>query len=143
MFLTFCSPSGSKPNGSFFSTSLATFAGDAMPPGSASACSRAAMLTPSPWLSSPSTMTSPRLIPILHLKPAVLGNGGVAFGQPALQRDGAFDRVDDAGEFGQHAVAHQLEDVAVVAGNFGLEQFLASGRRRSNVPASSRSIRVE
>ena len=86
-------------------------------------------MTPSPYRSSPSTITSPRLIPILTLNPLILGNGGVAFSQAALQRHGAFDRVHDAAEFGQQPIAHQLEDVAVVAGNLGLEQFLASSAK--------------
>ena len=63
------------------------------------------------------------------MDPLVFGNRGVALGQAALQRHGTFDRVHDAAEFGQHSIAHQLEDVAVVAGNLGLEQFLASGAK--------------
>ena len=55
----------------------------------------------------------------------ILGNGGVPFRQPALQRHGAFNGVHDAAKFRQHSVAHQLEDMAVVPGNFGFEQFLA------------------
>ena len=54
------------------------------------------------------------------------GNGGVALGQAALQADRAFDRVDDAAELGQQAVAHQLEDAPVMARDLRLEQLLAA-----------------
>ena len=54
------------------------------------------------------------------------GNRGVALGQAALQRHCTFDGIDDAAEFGQQPIAHQLEDTAVVTSNFGFEQFLAS-----------------
>ena len=57
------------------------------------------------------------------------GKRGVALGQAALQRHCTFDGIDDAAEFGQHPIAHQLEDMAVVASNFGFEQFLTSGTK--------------
>ena len=37
----------------------------------------------------------------------VFGKVGIALGHAALQADSAFDRIDDAAEFGEHAVAHQ------------------------------------
>ncbi len=40
-----------------------------------------------------------------------------------MQVDGAADRVDDAGKFRQDAVAHQLDDAAVVARRQGFDQF--------------------
>jgi len=40
--------------------------GDYDATGSASSCSRAAILTPSPKMSEPSTITSPRLMPIAN-----------------------------------------------------------------------------
>ena len=49
-----------------------------MPPGSAKASSRAAILTPSPKMSSPLTMTSPILMPILN---SILRSSG----SPALR----------------------------------------------------------
>ena len=66
------------------------------------------------------------MIPILHLNPFGFGNRGVAFSQTALQRHSTFNRVDDAAEFGQHSVAHKFEDMAVMAGDLRLEQFLAA-----------------
>nr|WP_287291789.1 hypothetical protein [Mesorhizobium sp.] len=61
--------------------------------------------------------------------PLVLGNGGVPFRQPALQRDGAFHGVHHAAKLGEHPVAHKLENLAVMAGNLGLKQILASGTK--------------
>ena len=54
-----------------------------------------------------------------------IAQAGVASGHAALQDDCAFDRIDDAAEFHQQAVAHQLEDAAVVLGDRWLEQLLA------------------
>ena len=110
MFLTFCAPIGSKPNASFFSTSLATLPETQMPPGSASCSSRAAMLTPSPCRSVPSTITSPRLTPMRTSMRWSSGRPCVPLRHAALDVDGAFDRVDDARELGEKPVAHQLED---------------------------------
>ena len=45
-----------------------------------------------------------------HVDPVVLGEAGVPLRHPALDVDGAFDRVDDARKFGQNPVTHQLED---------------------------------
>ncbi len=45
--------------------------------------------------------------------------------RPRWSDDRAFDRVDHRAEFGQHPVAHQLEDAAMMAGDLGLEQLLA------------------
>ena len=49
----------------------------------------------------------------------------VALGHAALNCHRAFHRIDHAGEFGQDFIAHELEDMALVLGNHGLEQFLA------------------
>ena len=47
-----------------------------------------------------------------------------------LNGDGALDGVDHAGEFDQHAVAHELDDAPAVRGDFGLDQLLAVGAKR-------------
>ena len=60
-----------------------------------------------------------------HVDAAVLAHPVVALGHPALQVDGARHRVDDAAELGQKAVAHQLEDAAVVLLDRRLEQLPA------------------
>ena len=49
----------------------------------------------------------------------------VAFGHRPLYQDGTFDRIDDAAELRQQAIAHQLEDAAAVLGDLRLEQLLA------------------
>ena len=49
----------------------------------------------------------------------------VALGHTALHGDRARHRIDDTAEFRQKAVAHQLEDAAVVPGDLRLEQLLA------------------
>ena len=51
----------------------------------------------------------------------------IALAHSPLDGDGALDRIDDAAELGQQAVAHLLEDAAVMEGDFGFEQFLAIG----------------
>ena len=50
--------------------------------------------------------------------------GGLRRDRP-LHREGAFDRVDDAAELDQRAVADQLDDAAVVGGDGGVEDGLA------------------
>ena len=45
----------------------------------------------------------------------------VALAHRALDRDGAFDRVDGAAELDQRAVAHHLDDAAVARGDGGIE----------------------
>jgi hypothetical protein len=64
MFLTACSPRSAKAIESL--SLICSFAALEMhtPPGSQSASSRAAILTPSPRISSPSMMISPTLIPM-------------------------------------------------------------------------------
>ena len=57
----------------------------------------------------------------------IVGTCGIALGEAALQRHRAFDRIDDRAELGEHAVAHELEDAPVMAGDLGLEQLLAPG----------------
>ena len=64
MFLTCCSPMSSKAKSSLSRTWSRTTRLTQIPPGSAKASSRAATFTPSPKMSRPSMMMSPRLIPI-------------------------------------------------------------------------------
>jgi hypothetical protein len=64
MFLTSWAPRKSKPSVSLLRTCSNTDPDTSTPPESASACRRAAMLTPAPNRSSPSTITSPKLMPM-------------------------------------------------------------------------------
>jgi hypothetical protein len=43
-----------------------------------------------------------------------------------LQAHRAFDRIDDAAELCQEAIAHKLEDTTMVAGDFGFKEFFSS-----------------
>jgi len=47
-----------------------------------------------------------------------------------LHGDGALDGVDDAGEFDQHTVAHELDNAPAVRGDLWLDQLLAAGAKR-------------
>jgi hypothetical protein len=60
-----------------------------------------------------------------QVDPSPLGQAGVAFGHAALEGYCAFDRIDDADELGQQAVAHYLEDTVVSSADLRFEQFLA------------------
>ena len=44
---------------------------------------------------------------------------------PVLDRGRALDRIDHARELDQHAIAHQLDDAAVVLGDLRLDEVLA------------------
>ena len=55
----------------------------------------------------------------------VLGHSGVALQHAALDLDRAARRVEDTAEFDQEAVAHHLEDAAVVFGDGGIEELAA------------------
>src|SRR5262249_43456249 len=59
--------------------------------------------------------------------PLVLGNSGIAFGYPALHRNCACDRFDDARELDQDGVAGGLDNAALVLGNLRVDQFAAYG----------------
>jgi hypothetical protein len=56
---------------------------------------------------------------------AFLWDVTVALDQAALKDDSAFHGLDDACELSQQAVAHQLENAAVMSLDFGFEQFFA------------------
>ena len=67
MFLTLCSPQSSNEKGSLSRIWSRTTREMQIPPGSASASSRAATFTPSPKMSCSSAITSPRFTPIRSL----------------------------------------------------------------------------
>ena len=95
-----------------------------MPPGSAMPSSRAATLTPSPKMSSSSTMTSPRLTPMRNSMRRSCGTSALR-SPSALDLGGAGDGVHDARELHQHAVAGELDDAPLVLGDLGVDQLLA------------------
>ena len=62
----------------------------------------------------------------------ILGNIGVGNVHRRLQIHRAGNRVDGAGKLDQHAIAHQLDDAAMVPGNGWLENSRAPGLERSH-----------
>src|SRR5262252_3806403 len=102
MFLTLCSPISSSKYGSLSRICSRTVRETQMPPGSASASKRAAILTPSPKMSPPSRMTSPRLIPHTKFDAALGGHVRFAVDHSALHLGSTAHRVHDAREFHQH-----------------------------------------
>ena len=110
MFLTFCSPIGSKPKASFFSTSFATL------PETQIAARIGKLLKARGDIDALAVPVRPlddHLAEIdadAHVDALVLGKACVSLRHAALDVDGAFDRVDDARELGQKPIAHQLED---------------------------------
>jgi hypothetical protein len=78
-----------------------------------------------------------------HLYALLLIDASVALCHPLLDRDRAFNRIEDARELGQQAITHELEDATMVFLISGSKSSFRCARRRSNVPASSRSINAE
>jgi len=72
----------------------------------------------------------------------------VPLGHRLLHRDRAAHRIDDAGEFHQHAVAGGLDDAALVLGDLRVDQLAAEGLEAregaglvlAHEPAVSRNI---
>ena len=93
-----------------------------MPPGSASVCRRAATLTPSPKMSSSFDDDVAKVDADPKLDMPAGRHVGVAAGHSALDLDRALDRVGNALELDQHAVAGGLDDPAVVLGDRRVDQ---------------------
>ena len=127
MFLTFCAPIGSKPNASFFSTSFATLPETQIPPGSASCSRRAAMFTPSPWRSVPSTITSPRLTPMRTSMRWSSGRPAFRSAMPRWMSTAHSTASTTLAELGEKTVAHQLEDCAAMRRDRRLDKFSSTG----------------
>ena len=58
----------------------------------------------------------------------------IALGQAALERNRAFNRVDDARKFGEQPIAHEFEDAAMVTLYLGFERLLASRLQARKCP---------
>ena len=87
-------------------------------------------------------ITSPRLTPI-RTGSLVLRQVDGAPGHGALDLHGAADGVHDARELDQRAVAHQLDDAAVVLGDRRIHELGAQTPETASVPSSSAAIRRE
>ena len=59
-------------------------------------------------------MTSSRLMPTKG-DALALGQTGLTLADAVLDCRGAFDRIDNAGELDQHAIAHQRDDAAAIS----------------------------
>src|SRR4051812_14876537 len=66
-----------------------------------------------------------------EFEPAVGQDSRIAFGHPALDRAGAIDRIDDAGEFDQQPVAGRLDDAAAMGRDLWVEESLAMLLKRA------------
>ena len=96
-----------------------------MPPGSATDSNRAATFTPSPWMSSASTMMSPRLTPTRN---TILWSSAVlAFRSrhATLHSDRTGDGLNDTRKFDQDAVAGRFDDAAFVLDDLRINEFPA------------------
>ena len=123
MFLSSARRGRRKARSSLPTASSCTRAETQMPPGSASASRRAAILTPSPKISPSSTMTSPRLIPMRNSMRSSGGPRRVARSAcrawiSTAQRTAS----TDAGELDQQAVAGGLDDATVMGGDLRIDQ---------------------
>ena len=94
-----------------------------MLPGSASASSRAAILTPSPKMSPPSAMMSPRLIPMRMAMRCSFAKPRFFSRHRLAQGGGAARRLDDAVELDQREIAGLLEDLSAEFGAQRLDDF--------------------
>ena len=108
-----------------------------MPPGSASASSRAATLTPSPKMSSPSAMTSPTLTPMRNLMRRSPVASGFAVDHPTLHLGGTAHRIDDARKLHEQAAAGGFDDAAAVLLDLRVARCRRTALWRSWVPSSS------
>ena len=81
------------------------------------------MLTPSPKMSSSSTTMSPWWMPMRNSMRRSGGSGALLLAIAACIS--AAQRVDDAGELDQEAVAGGLDDAALVLGDLRIEELAA------------------
>ena len=93
-----------------------------IPPGSASASSRAAILTPSPKMSPLLDDDVAEIDADAELDAPLRRHAGIALRHRALHLDRASHGIDDAGELDEQAVAGGLDDAAAVLGDLGVRQ---------------------
>ena len=90
-----------------------------MPPGIARLSNRAAMLTPSPYSRSPSTITSPKLMPMRNCIWRCSGSSCILHLECVLNLDGTAHGIHHTGELGQQVVAGGIDHTATVLLNQG------------------------
>ena len=122
MFFSACSPMSSKARSSRLPTWSRTVAETAMPPGCGDA------LEPRRHVDAVAEDVVALDDDVAEIDAdaefdaAVLRHVGVALAHPALDFGGAGDRVHDARELHQHAVAGQLDDAPLMLGDLGVDQ---------------------
>ena len=99
--------------------------GDEMPPGSAILSSRAAIFTPSPWMSPSSTMNVAEVDANPEGDPLLFRCRGIALDRRPLHGERAGDGLDHARELDQEAVAGRLDETAMMLCDLGIDQFAA------------------
>jgi hypothetical protein len=122
MFLTLCSPIGSKPKASFFSTSLTTLPETQIAPGIGELlkpCRDNYSLAQS-IIALDDDLT--QIDAYTGVDPLVLWDIGIALGKATLEGNSALHRIHDAGELREWSIAGELEDATVVLLDFRLEQ---------------------
>src|SRR6516164_3826939 len=127
MFLTCCTPRSSKRYGSRPTMWSWTAADMQIPPGSARPSSRAATLTPSPKMSSGSTITSPTLMPMRKANALILAGIGVALCHFELNFGGATHGVDHTDKLCQQFVACRFDNVTAVLAYLRVDQITEMG----------------
>ena len=145
MFLTDCKPASANAAETRVPTCSRTVAETQIPPGSASACSRAATLTASPNRSPSRGHNVAAMNADAEQHPPVRREILVLLGDRALDRDRAGEPVDGARELGEQRVAGGIGDAAAMLGDQRLDDRAARGKPatvlRPRPPASAGCIR--
>ncbi len=106
-----------------------------IPPGSASASIRAATFTPSPKMSSPSTMMSPTLMPMRNSMRSSSAIPAFRFAMPSGRQRRSAPRPRRS-KLEQKAVAGRFDDAAGVFSDEAIHELTAVGFSNANVPLS-------
>src|SRR5258705_3518280 len=121
IFFKACSPMSSKAMSILPRICLCASSEMQTPPGSAIPSRRAAMLTPSPKISLPSTMMSPTWMPMRNSIRSTCGRS-ILLSHTALDLNGAAHRIYDTSELSEHAIARVLDDLATMFADLGISE---------------------
>ena len=142
MFFRLCSPRSTKFSFTLSRTCSQASSERQMPPGSAMPSIRAAILTPSPRMSSPSMMMSPTLIPIRNCI-GLASATGVVLPKLSLYLDRAADRVQALANSTSAPSPMSLTIRPEWAAIVGSISSRLKAFSRDNVPVSSMPMRRE
>ena len=142
MFFTICSPRSVKVNASLSRICSFTVRETHNPPGSHKVSSRAATFTPSPKMSFPSIMISPRLMPMRSTMRLSSASSALRLNMPRWTATAQATASTTLGELDEQTVAGGLDDAPAMAGDGRIEQIATMGFQLSlRVPTSSTPIR--